>query len=460
MWCIRGTGSNFTVWLEAAVSPFSHYLGSSAVIRLTRAFGALYLASLLMQLGSTLLMTYLALRLNASGGAQSSGGALMAANALGMVLGGAVGRSLIARVGHIRTYAACAGLIAAAVLAHEFSSALAFWLLLRGLVGLAMMCQLMVIESWLNDQARAEQRGGVLALYMVASYVGMMLGQLSLSLDQGLGIHALLGVAMVFALCSVPIALTTSASPIAVPAASIDVRLFLKRIPQSLVTILVSGMVNGSFYGLASIYASKQGLDVAQVGQFMALSTGAGLLAQLPLGWLSDRLPRASLIRAVAVLLAVISLSLGLTQAPSFATLLVYGTGIGFLQFCLYPLGVALANDNVEPQLRVSLAGMLLITFGVGACIGPLVAGLLMEHCGSSSLYFFYAGSAALLAVCVGQAKVTGRHLHHDAPFHHPSTPNGIASSNLVTVAESVVENREGSDRIEMKGRPDLSVVD
>ncbi|HEF4762909.1 TPA: MFS transporter [Pseudomonas putida] len=403
---------------------------------LTKTFGALYLASLMMQLGSMLLMTWLALRLNVLGASETAGGALMAANALGMVLGGWVGRSLIAQVGHIRTFAACAGIIASAVLAHEFSTALPFWLVLRALVGLAMMCQLMVLESWLNDKAKTEQRGRVLSLYMVASYVGMMLGNLALSLDEGLGIRVLLGVAMVFAMGSVPVALTRSMHPTAVPAASIDLRLFLRRIPQSLVTILVSGMLNGAFYGLAAIYASKQGLSTAQVGQFMALSIGAGLLAQLPLGWLSDRLPRASLIRAVALLLIVISLPLAFNQTPSFATLLAFGAGIGFLQFCLYPLGVALANDNMEPGLRVSLSGMLLITFGVGACFGPLIAGALMEYFAAPSFYGFYAGSALLLALCVGQAKVTGKHLQKDAPLQHPVTPNGIASSNLVTIAE------------------------
>ena len=411
------------------------------MLGLTRTFGALYLASLLMQLGSTLLMTYLALRLNGMGGSEAAGGALMAANALGMVLGGWVGRWLIGAVGHIRTYAACAGIIAAAVLAHEFGSSLAFWLVLRALVGLAMMCQLMVIESWLNDQARTEQRGAVLALYMVASYVGMMLGQLALTLDTGLGIRALLGVAMVFALCSVPVALTRSAHPSVVPSAAIDVRLFLRRIPQSLVTVLVSGMINGSFYGLAAIYASKQGLDTAQVGQFMALTIGAGLLAQLPLGWLSDRLPRASLIRGVAVVLLVVSLPLGFNQSPSFSTVLLFGAAIGFLQFCLYPLGVALANDNMPAQLRVSLSGMLLITFGVGACIGPLVAGVLMEYAGASSLYFFHAGCALLLALCVTQARVSGRHLNPDAPLHQPPTPDGLASSNWVAVAEPVEQS-------------------
>ncbi|MGY2260580.1 MFS transporter [Pseudomonas sp. SDO55104_S430] len=410
---------------------------------LTKTFGALYLASLMMQLGSMLLMTFLALRLNVLGASETAGGALMAANALGMVVGGWVGRSLIAQVGHIRTYSACAGIIAAAVLAHEFSTALPFWLVLRGLVGLAMMCQLMVLESWLNDQAKADQRGSVLALYMVASYVGMMLGNLALSLDEGLGIRALLGVAMVFALGSVPVALTRSMHPTAVPAASIDLRLFLRRIPQSLVTILMSGMLNGAFYGLAAIYASKQGLPTAQVGQFMALSIGAGLLAQLPLGWLSDRLPRASLIRAVAVLLIIISLPLAFNQSPSFVTLLLFGAGVGFLQFCLYPLGVALANDNMEPALRVSLSGMLLITFGVGACFGPLIAGALMEHLGTSSFYFFYAGSALLLALFVGQAKVTGKHLQKDAPLQHPVTPNGIASSNLVAVCEVVAQGKD-----------------
>ena len=57
--------------------------------------------------------------------------------------------------------------------------------------------------------------------------------------------------------------------------------------------------------------------------------------------------------------------------------------GIGFvislLQFCLYPLAVAFSNDHVESERRVSLTAMLLVTYGVGACIGPLAAGVLMK---------------------------------------------------------------------------------
>ncbi|MGE8499913.1 MAG: MFS transporter, partial [Pseudomonas sp.] len=192
------------------------------MLGLTRAFGALYLASLLMQMGSTLLMTYLALRLSADGVAVFWGGALMAANALGLVIGGKVGQALIGRVGHIRTYVASAGLISAAVLTHEFSSHLTLWLCLRVLVGVAMMCQLMVLESWLNDRAGSDERGKVLGIYMLATYVGMVLGQLALGLNGDLGIHALLGVAMAFSLCLVPVALTGSTHPAALKPARAD----------------------------------------------------------------------------------------------------------------------------------------------------------------------------------------------------------------------------------------------
>ncbi|WPC06310.1 MFS transporter [Pseudomonas benzenivorans] len=421
------------------------------MLALTKAFGALYLASVLMQLGSTLLMTYLALRLSADGVAEFWGGALMAANSLGLVLGSKVGHWLIERVGHIRTYVACAGVISAAVLGHEFSAALPLWLLLRFVVGLAMMCQLMVLESWLNDRAQSDERGKVLGLYMVAIYVGMVLGQLALSLNGDLGIHALLGVAMAFALCLVPVALTRSSHPAALPSASTDVRLFLRRVPQSLATILMSGMINGAFYGLAAIYASRQGLDTVQVGQFMAVVIGAGLLAQLPLGWLSDRLPRAALIRAVALLLILAFLPLGLFHSPSFAVVLLVGAVIGLLQFCLYPLGVALANDNVEAELRVSLAGVLLVAYGIGACIGPLLAGVLMEHFGVWSLYYFFAACAALLALAVSQKRVTGVYLQADAPLQHQATPIGLASATLPAAVQPL-EDAPGAASPESSG--------
>ena len=101
-----------------------------------KSFRALYFASLMMLIGSGLLSTYLALRLAADDVDGLWIGALMAANYFGLVLGGKIGHRLIARVGHIRAYATCAGIVGAAVLCHGLTDWLPIWLLLLAVLRL------------------------------------------------------------------------------------------------------------------------------------------------------------------------------------------------------------------------------------------------------------------------------------------------------------------------------------
>ena len=352
-------------------------------------FFPLYTTTLLMLLGSGLLTTYISLRLTAIHVSGGLIGAITAANYVGLVLGGKVGHFLIARVGHIRTYVSCAGIITAAVLAHGLTEIIPVWVALRLIIGLCMMCQYMVLESWLNDQAASEQRGTVFGLYMVATYLGLSLGQVVLILQTDLGLSTLLLIALCFALCLVPIALTTRTHASQVSPAPMEMRYFINSIPKVLATTLAIGMVVGSFYGLAPVYTTQQQLTTGQTGLFMALAIFAGLLAQFPLSWLSDRYNRTRLMRLGALLLALLALPLILLEHISFPLLLGLGFIISMLQFSLYPLAVALANDMIEPERRVSLAACLLMSFGVGASIGPLIVGLLIEPLGSSTLYAF-----------------------------------------------------------------------
>ncbi|MCS0627877.1 MFS transporter [Telluria mixta] len=389
------------------------------MIRTAKSFGMLYVATLLMQLGSTLLITWLALRLNAAGAAEFWVGALMAANALGMVFGGGVGRLLIGQVGHVRAYLMSGGVIVAALLGHVWSTALPAWLVLRLMVGMAMMCQLMVIESWLNERAENNGRGKVLAIYMVASYGGMMLGQLALGLDDKDGTLALPMVAMAFVLCFVPLVLTRIPPPMARAAAPVVPGQLVHGLSQAVLTVFVSGMLNGSFFGLSGVYAARQGMDTAAVGRYLALTVVAGVLAQLPLGLLSDRVLRITLIRGIAILLACVCLPLGIWQGPPQATLIAFSFAIGSLQFCLYLLGAGLANERICPDMRVPLVGMLLSVFGIGSCLGPLIAGALMTSTGASSLYYFFAGCAAVLAVVVGHTLRGDSQAAKDAPVPH-----------------------------------------
>jgi len=393
-------------------------------------FFPLYTTTLLMLLGSGLLTTYISLRLTSINVSGALIGAIIAANYIGLVIGGKVGHFLIARVGHIRAYVSCAGIITAAVLGHGLTEYIPVWVVLRLIIGLCMMCQYMVLESWLNDQSESNQRGMVFGFYMAASYLGMSLGQIVLMLQANLGISTLLLIALCFSLCLVPIALTTRTNARHMSPAPMELRYFVHAIPKVLATTLVIGMVVGSFYGLAPVYASQQALTTQQTGLFMAIAIFAGLVAQFPLSWLSDRYNR-TLMRVNALLLVIAALPLALLPHIDFPVLLIVGFIVSMLQFTLYPLAVALANDMIEPERRVSLAACLLMAFGVGASIGPLAVGALIQPLGGNILYVFFALCGLLIMAFSRTVKQDESQFVQDAPVPHIAMPDSLSSSPL-----------------------------
>lgn len=390
-------------------------------------FPALYAATLLMLAGSGLFSTYMGLRLTEEGAGDAWVGGLMAAYYFGLVCGGKFGHRLIASVGHIRSYVACAGLATVIVLLHVLVERLEVWLLLRFVMGAVMMNQYMVIESWLNEQAESHMRGKVFAGYMVAVDLGLVVGQGLLAMLPSLDFKPLVLVAICFASCLIPLAVTRRVHPAKLVAAPLEIGFFCKRVPQALGSIFVAGLMVGAFYGLAPVYASRNGLDTSQASLFVAMCIVAGFCAQWPLGWLSDRLDRSWLIRGNAILLCLTAIPLwGLFSLP-YWLLLANGFVTGMLLFTLYPLAVALGNDHVEQSRRVALSAMLLTTYGVGACLGPLLAGLMMQRFGPGMFYVLVSIYALALIFWVQPKRVTGRHRVDEAPLSHVPMPDTLS---------------------------------
>jgi len=399
-------------------------------------FSSLYLATLLMLIGTGLFNTYMALRLTAESVSAVWVGSLMAAYYLGLVLGARGGHKLIIRVGHIRAYVACAALATVLVLAQSLVSALALWLVFRVAAGMAMVTQFMVLESWLNEQSEAKQRGRVFSFYMVVSTLGTVVGQVALSIYPALDNRPLIFVAMCQVICLVPIALTARSHPAAQLPAPLDMRFFLRRVPMALTAVFVAGNILGAFYGLAPVYAVKQGLGTSQAALFVATAVAAGLIAQWPTGWLSDRYNRVKLLRASGIALAALPVILWGWFAPPFWTMLTLAVGLGVLQFTLYPLGAALANDHVESERRVGLTAVMQMVYGLGACLGPLAASLFMDWGGAGAFYVYVSLCAGALIVCMRPERVTNRHQAADAPVHHEVGPDGLQASPMIAALD------------------------
>ncbi|QDQ86933.1 MFS transporter [Alcaligenaceae bacterium SJ-26] len=399
------------------------------MISTLRSFSALYLATLLMLIGTGLFNTYMALRLTAESVSQLWVGALIAAYYLGLVGGARIGHRILIKVGHIRAYAACAALTTVMVLAQTLVDNLTLWLGFRLIVGMAMVTQFMVLESWLNEQTENHLRGRVFSFYMLVSGLGTVLGQLVLTVYPVLDLRMLTMVAICHALCLMPIALTARMHPATPVPAPLEIMFFLKRVPLSLTALFLAGNLTGAFYGLAPVFAVKQGLDTAEVAIFVAAAVMAGLCAQWPIGWLSDRINRVWLIRFNAIVLAAVVVPMwGLLDLP-FWLMVGLSCVVGILLFTLYPLGAAFANDHVEADRRVSLSAVLLMVYGIGACLGPLVTGALMDMAGPGMFFVFFSVCAALLAWRMRPEHVSGEHQVDEAPVQFVPMPvSGQAS--------------------------------
>ncbi|MDM7858993.1 MFS transporter [Alteromonas sp. ASW11-36] len=362
------------------------------------AFLSLYTTNLFLVAGTGLLTTYVALYMGQRGESTFWVGFLTSCYYFGLLMGSRLGYFWIKSVGHIRTFAASTALVLVCVAFHGLSDNLHLWLVLRFIVGMAMMSNYMVLESWLNEQAAPENRGRIFSFYMITSYIGMIAGQFALGLFTTLDYAPMFLVCIAVAIGIIPISTTRRIHPKPLKLISISFTNFLRTAPQSLTAIFFAGIISGSFYGLAPLYASEVGFVKKEIATFMAVTIIAGLLAQWPMGIASDRVRRSLLIRISALIIGVTSLLMAML--PNRYDITLGLTFIfGLFAFTLYPLCSALANSRVTDEMRVGLSAALLFAFGAGASIGTASLAMLMAWFGHTALYATISALTALMFV-------------------------------------------------------------
>ncbi|WP_100643682.1 MFS transporter [Alteromonas facilis] len=360
------------------------------------AFLSLYITNLFLVAGTGLLTTYVALYMGGKGVATTWIGLLSSFYYVGLLAGSKIGYYLIKSVGHIRTFAASTAIVLACVAVHGLSDNLYVWLALRVIVGMSMMSNYMVLESWLNEQSSPDQRGRVFSFYMITSYIGMIAGQYALAKFPELGYAPLFLICFAVSIGIVPISITRRIHPQPLKPVKFSFINYVKRVPQSLTGVLFAGIISGSFYGLGPTFGREAGFASDQIAMFMTLTILAGLLAQWPMGMLSDRVARSVLMRMNAVFIGIASLILFLLPVNvqvSFVLTFIFG----LFAFTLYPLASAMANSRIDDDQRVGLSAALLISFGAGASVGSFMMAKVMTLFGFQALYGAIAGLTIIM---------------------------------------------------------------
>jgi MFS family permease len=371
-----------------------------------RSVAALLMGVGIMYLGNGLLGTLLGVNLANRDLPSWVSGLVMSGYFLGLVFGSLFAIHIIHRVGHIRAFAALASIFSAAALSHAFFTDPLTWGLLRVVSGFCIAGLVMCTESWLNETSTRENRGTILALYMIATYLAMGLGQFLLGLGETKGYILFALVSILLSLALVPVALTKVAGPALPTPRRFGIGRLFQISPTGVLGSLSAGVAMGAFYGVGPLFARQIGLDTASTAAFMSAVILGGLVLQWPIGWVSDRFDRRPMIVAVCLgmaatgagLVAVVLAFDELNVLTGQLALLSLAAAFGALSSTLYPLSIALANDWIDARDMVPASGGLLLAYSVGAVAGPIIASVVMGGLGAWGLFALVTVVGVLMA--------------------------------------------------------------
>jgi MFS family permease len=342
---------------------------------------------------------------------------------------------IIERIGHIRVYAACAGLVVAATVAMPLLVGPLPWLLLRAVTGFGCAGLFITTESWLNAKAEPSERGRVFSFYMLGTFAALALGQVLISHAQIETAAPFNAVTILFAVALVMVTMTRAEPPQASAAVTLPYSQLLREAPVAVAGSALSGLISSAFYSLVPAWMQDEGIELATIGLFMLVAVLGGLAFQIPVGRLSDRVDRRILLAALGVGFAITAIAI--VHLPHTRLVVLPAAALlgGFMS-ALYPVCVANAHDRMPADRVVALSSRLILVSGLGSVLGPLIGMSLMRRFDINGVFYLMAAAALLLAVvAAGMSLATLPPAQLERPFD-------ILAPQVVPLAHDSLDSR------------------
>jgi MFS family permease len=340
-----------------------------------------------LMLGAGLQGTLLGLRATLEGFPAPVTGVIMSCYYVGYLVGTTAAPRLLRQVGHVRVFAALAACASAAVLIQACFIHPLPWAAMRLLTGVCFAGIYVVAESWLNDRAGPGSRGRLFAVYMLVLYVGLGTAQFLLVLANPRTPTPFMLVSVLICLSIVPIVVSAQQTPEVTVPRKVRYRELYRDSPLGVVAVSASGMISSIIFSMGPVYARLSGLGTSGVATFMAASILAAVLTQYPVGRLSDRMDRRTVIAAVCTLATIVAGSIAAFGEMPRAALLALAAVFSGLVLTLYSLAVSHVNDKLEPAQMVAASSALLLLNGSAAALGPVLAGSLIAAFGPPAYF-------------------------------------------------------------------------
>ena len=129
---------------------------------------------------------------------------------------------------------------------------------------------------------------------------------------------------------------------------------------------------------------------------------------------------------------------------------------IGGIAFTVYPVAVARAHDIFEPEDVIPVSAALLLSFGLGASIGPILASLTMTGVKNPNGFFLYCATVG------GLYAVTGYYLRKSEMITHVPVDEQVANAQLRTMLHGAIQKLDPKykEPFELKVFDGLSIAE
>ncbi|MGY9029226.1 MAG: MFS transporter [Rhodobacterales bacterium] len=361
---------------------------------------ALLLGMMLLMVGNGLQGTLLGVRGGIEGFSTFDMSIVMSAYFAGFLGGSRLAPEMIRRVGHVRVFAALASFISAILILYPAFAHPVAWALGRVVIGFCFSGVYVTAESWLNNSADNTNRGKTLSVYMIVQMFGIVCAQVLLVMGDAGGYALFIVASVLVSISFAPILLSISPTPAFETTKPMPLKTLIKTSPLGCFGMFLLGGVFSAQFGMSAVYGMAAGLTIVQISMFVSSIYVGALLMQYPIGWFSDYIDRRVVILIVAAVGGAMSL-VGFLFDHYFGALLVAAFVIGGTSNPLYSLLIAYTSDYLEADDMAAASGGLIFINGMGAIMGPLVTGWMMDIFGTQA---FFMVIAVLMLTLTGYA--------------------------------------------------------
>ncbi|MEM7226863.1 MAG: MFS transporter, partial [Pseudomonadota bacterium] len=223
---------------------------------------ALLLGMALLMIGNGLQGSLLGIRATLEGFPTAATGILMSGYYAGFLAGSIMTPRLVARVGHVRVFAALASLASTAILIQALWVEPVPWTMIRLITGFCYAGLYVIAESWLNAQATNQNRGQLLSVYMVIVLGGAAAGQGLLNVADPSGAALFILVSVLVSLALIPMLLSSGRTPPFETPQPVGILELYRVSPTGVVGYFGVMMANGAYFGMAAVYGREIGLSI------------------------------------------------------------------------------------------------------------------------------------------------------------------------------------------------------